>query len=94
MKNILNIMHKQRKVVWILVGICIFSIAFFGFNDKDFKIAKNLDIFVTLFREVDLYYVDEKDPEDLIDASISGMLESLDPYTTFIPEKDILRLLP
>ncbi len=89
MKNIINTMRQKRKVVWILVGICVFSVAFFGFNDKDFKIAKNLDIFVTLFREVDLYYVDEKDPEDLIDASISGMLESLDPYTTFIPEKDI-----
>jgi carboxyl-terminal processing protease len=69
--------------------VCIIGITFIAATDKDFKIAKNLDIFVTLFREVDLYYVDEKDPEDLINSSISGMLESLDPYTTFIPESDM-----
>jgi carboxyl-terminal processing protease len=73
-------------VIVLLVGL---SVSFLAFNDKDFKIAKNLDIFVTLFREVDLYYVDEKDPEDLINSSIEGMLESLDPYTTYIPESEM-----
>ncbi len=81
--------RKRYKAVWILLGICVLSVTFFGFNDKDFKIAKNLDIYFNLFREVDLYYVDEKDPEDLINSSISGMLESLDPYTTYIPESAI-----
>lgn len=72
-----------------LFMISILAFSFFSATDKDFKIAKYLDIFVTLFREVDLYYVDEKDPEDLINSSIEGMLESLDPYTTFIPESDM-----
>ena len=81
--------NNKFKAAGILIGICLISILFTGFNDKDFKIAKNLDIFFNLFREVDLYYVDEKDPEALINSSISGMLNSLDPYTTYIPESDI-----
>jgi carboxyl-terminal processing protease len=84
-------MKRKGRLSVVVSVICILFIAFtfIAATDKDFKIAKNLDIFVTLFREVDLYYVDEKDPEDLINASISGMLESLDPYTTFIPESEM-----
>ena len=89
MKKIVQIIPNKYKAAGILIGVCLISILFFGSNDKDFQIAKNLDIFFNLFREVDLYYVDEKDPEDLINSSISGMLNSLDPYTTYIPESDI-----
>lgn len=53
-----------------------------------FDIAKNLDMFTTLFREVNAFYVDEVDPKDLVQNGLDGMLESLDPYTTFIPEED------
>lgn len=79
--------HQKSLIVTGLIGIFAFSI--FAFSDKDFKIAKNLDIFITLFREIDLYYVDENDPEDLINAGINGILEVLDPYTTYIPESDM-----
>ncbi len=78
----------SRILIFFLLT-CILGFSFIAATDKDFKIAKNLDIFITLFREVDLYYVDEKDPEDLINSSIAGMLESLDPYTSFIPESDL-----
>jgi carboxyl-terminal processing protease len=81
---------KKNSRTIIITGLICTSVFFFiASSDKDFKIAKYLDIFVTLFREVDLYYVDEKDPEDLINKSIEGMLGSLDPYTTFIPESDM-----
>jgi carboxyl-terminal processing protease len=60
----------------------------YAFNDSDFKILKNLDIFYTLFRELNLYYVDDTDPERLIKTSIDGMLQSLDPYTVYIPENE------
>jgi carboxyl-terminal processing protease len=81
---------KKQSGKFIVIGlICVSVVFFMSSTDKDFKIAKYLDIFVTLFREVDLYYVDEEDPEDLITHSIDGMLGSLDPYTTFIPETDI-----
>jgi carboxyl-terminal processing protease len=84
-----RIFRTNKKIVIIAAMLIIISFSFYAFNDKDFQIAKNLDIFVTLFREVDLYYVDKKEPEDLINSSISGMLESLDPYTTYIPESEM-----
>jgi carboxyl-terminal processing protease len=55
--------------------------------EKYFEIAKSLDIFSTLFKEVNIYYVDEVDPKKLIDKSISEMLNTLDPYTDYIPEE-------
>lgn len=89
MNGVLNKILKRKKLFVGTAFLLIFLGGFYAFSDKDFQIAKNLDIFVTLFREVDLYYVDEKDPEDLINSSISGMLESLDPYTTYIPESEM-----
>jgi carboxyl-terminal processing protease len=80
---------KRYSSIILMSGLICLSIFFISSSDKDFKIAKYLDIFVTLFREVDLYYVDEKDPEELINNSIEGMLSALDPYTTFIPESDM-----
>ena len=80
---------KKYKALLIIILIASLSVSFLAFNDKDFKITKNLDIFMTLFQQVNLYYVDEKDPEDLINASIQGMLEILDPYTTYIPETEM-----
>ena len=68
---------------------CIGLLAFTAPAETYFEIAKNLDIFTTLFREVNAYYVDEVDPKSLIQTGIQGILESLDPYTTFIPEEDL-----
>ncbi len=58
-------------------------------GDKYFEIARNLDIFATMFKEVNTYYVDEIKPEKLMKTGIDAMLSSLDPYTNFIPEDDI-----
>jgi carboxyl-terminal processing protease len=58
-------------------------------NERYFEIAKNLDIFVTLFKEVNTYYVDEITPAKLVKTGIDAMLRSLDPYTNYIPEDDI-----
>lgn len=57
-------------------------------NNKYFEIAKNLDIFATLFKEVNAFYVDEVDPKKTIETGINAMLASLDPYTNYIPEED------
>jgi carboxyl-terminal processing protease len=54
--------------------------------ERYFEIAKNLDIFATLFKEVNNHYVDEVNPNTLIKTGIDAMLESLDPYTNYIPE--------
>lgn len=55
---------------------------------RDFRIAKNLDIFFSLFRELNTFYVDEIDPDKLIKAGIDNMLKTLDPYTVYFPESE------
>jgi len=59
-----------------------------GQESKDFKLTKNLDIYISLFRELNAFYVDEIDPEKLVTKSINGMLATLDPYTVYYPEED------
>ncbi len=55
-------------------------------ESRDFKLVKNLDIYFSLFRELNTFYVDEIDPEKLVTTSINSMLATLDPYTVFYPE--------
>lgn len=72
--------------------ISVFIFTTFGFatlKDKEFEIVKNLEIFYSVFSELDRFYVDETNPGELIESAINGMLSSLDPYTTYIPEEDI-----
>ncbi len=84
---------KTPKVKWTASIAVVFVMLFglYSFNDdkRNFEIIKNLDIYYTLFRELNSYYVDETKPEKLITTSINEMLESLDPYTTYIPESDM-----
>lgn len=66
------------------------SLTLVSFDDNTtFEIAKNLDIYYTLFRELNLYYVDDTKPGDLVKKSIDAMLNSLDPYTVYIPESQM-----
>ncbi len=81
----------RRRIKWGFVLLLLVSatVAFRQPAEKYFEIAKSLDIFATLFKEVNAYYVDEVDPKDLIKKGIDGMLETLDPYTDYIPEDEI-----
>jgi len=90
----MNIFKKNSRIKWIsgTLVVLTLSVGLVGFNnddDRNFSIVKNLDIFYTLFRELNSYYVDETNPEKLIKTGIDDMLESLDPYTTYIPEDDM-----
>jgi len=75
----------------IIVGtIIVFSAIFISFDDTDdFDLAKNLDIYQTLIRELRLYYVDDIQSAKIIKTSIDEMLVSLDPYTIYYPESKI-----
>ncbi len=85
-------MGKMNKQVAAVLIIALAVAGLWAFNsptEKYFEITKNLDIFATLYKEVNTYYVDEVDPNQLIKTGIDAMLESLDPYTNYIPEDDI-----
>ena len=56
---------------------------------REFEISKNLDIFNSLYKELDLFYVDTIQPEKEIRNGIDAMLGNLDPYTTYIPESEM-----
>jgi len=80
-----------RRIKWLVV-LTVFLVVILAARkpaEKYFDIAKSLDIFATLFKEVNAYYVDEVDPQRLIRHGIEGMLESLDPYTDYIPEDEL-----
>jgi carboxyl-terminal processing protease len=80
----------SMKIKVLTIALLALVIAgFVSFDDKNFEISKNLDIYHTLFRELTLYYVDETDPGELVKTSIDEMLNSLDPYTVYIPESKI-----
>lgn len=84
---------KNRFVKVSTITLLLLSVGFgiYSFTDdsRNFAIVKNLDIYYSLFRELNSYYVDKTDPEKLVKTSIDKMLESLDPYTTYIPESEI-----
>ena len=79
----------RMKSIWVGIAIVVIvGVSFYSFtrDEKNFEVAKNLDIYHTLFRELNMFYVDEVNPNKLVKTSIDQMLESLDPYTTYISE--------
>src|ERR1700684_3713506 len=83
--------YSIKKLRYVLAFLAIGSYAFlsYSFTDNYFEISKNLDIFATMLRELDLYYVDSVRPGELVKTGIDAMLSSLDPYTDYIPESEI-----
>ena len=79
---------KKASIITVLI-VAIAVLALKAPDNKYFEIARNLDIFATLFKEVNAYYVDEINPEKLVSTGIHSMLASLDPYTSYIPEEQL-----
>jgi len=78
----------MKKAI-IISAIVLTGIFGFSFSQDYFEVSKNLDIFNTLYRELNIAYVDETKPGQLMKTGIDAMLESLDPYTNYITENDI-----
>jgi carboxyl-terminal processing protease len=77
------------KKLWIgTLIVVIAGLGFYSFNrdQRNFEIAKNLEIYYSLFRELNMFYVDDVNPNKLVKTSIEEMLQSLDPYTNYISE--------
>ena len=84
---------KNKTRILLVPAFALAALLTLGFllggqETKDFRLTKNLDIYISLFRELNAFYVDEIDPEKLVNKSITGMLSTLDPYTVFYPEED------
>ena len=77
-----------KKIV-IPVFISVLFITGSAFKSDFFEIAKQIEIFTTLFKEVNMNYVDETNPAELMDTAIKSMLQNLDPYTNFYNEQDV-----
>ena len=73
----------------ILAGALLVSILSFAFIDDLFQVSKNLDIFASVYKELNINYVDDVNPSKMMKTGIDAMLEELDPYTEYIPESDI-----
>ena len=58
-------------------------------NEHSFSVAKNMDVFNSLYRDLDVMYVDTLDADELVKIGIDAMLSSLDPYTEYFPEEDM-----
>lgn len=75
---------------WVWLALCLTGVSATVYNnDKLFEIAKNLELFANVFREVNTNYVDEVDPGTLMKIGIDAMLNSLDPYTNYISESQV-----
>ncbi|MFD2551493.1 S41 family peptidase [Bizionia sediminis] len=83
MKKIL----KKQLLIPIFVGIVFVTGS--AFKNDFFEIAKQIEIFTTLYKEVNMNYVDETNPAELMDTAIKSMLKDLDPYTQFYNEQDV-----
>lgn len=83
----MNKILKKRILIPILA--ITFLIVGSSFKSDFFEIAKQIEIFTTLFKELNMNYVDEVNPAELMDTAIKNMLDDLDPYTKFLNEQDV-----
>jgi carboxyl-terminal processing protease len=81
-----TLLKKKIIIPVVLLSIFLTGTAFKG---DFFEIAKQIEIFTTLYKEVNMNYVDETNPGDLMDTAIKNMLQDLDPYTNFYNEQDV-----
>ena len=83
----------MKKIVRNKLIIPVFAIVILvagsSFKNDFFEIAKQIEIFTTLFKELNMNYVDETNPAELMDTAIKNMLDDLDPYTKFLNEQDV-----
>ncbi|MDO3643127.1 S41 family peptidase [Mucilaginibacter sp. L3T2-6] len=84
-KGIVNRYKKQL----LIGGILIIAAGAFSFKDDLFQLSKNLDVFASVYKEVNINYVDDINSTKMIKTGVDAMLDGLDPYTEFVPESEI-----
>src|SRR6201991_2159090 len=82
------IVNKYKRQLWI-AAVLVLATATFSFKDDLFRVSKNLDVFASLYKEVNINYVDDINSAKMLKTGVDAMLAGLDPYTEFVPESEI-----
>lgn len=83
------VINKRYKKIGLFAGIALLAGGAVAFNDDLFQISKNLDVFASVYKEVNINYVDDINSAKLVKTGVDAMLDGLDPYTEFVPESEI-----
>lgn len=83
-----RVISKFKKPA-LYAGALALAISVWSFQDDLFQISKNLDVFASVYKEVNINYVDDINSAKLIKTGVDAMLDGLDPYTEFVPESEI-----
>src|SRR5580658_9502196 len=84
-----KVLFKKYKKQAFFAGILMLALCTWGFQDDLFQISKNLDVFASVYKEVNINYVDDINSAKMIKTGVDAMLDGLDPYTEFVPESEI-----
>ncbi|MEQ6125071.1 S41 family peptidase [Pseudotenacibaculum sp. MALMAid0570] len=77
---------KKYQVIILLIGVVLTT---YSFKSKFFEVAKQLEIYTTLYKELNMYYVNEINPAEFTDKAIKNTLKDLDPYTNYYDEQEV-----
>jgi carboxyl-terminal processing protease len=77
---------KKKSILFLCIGLVLVS---FSFQSKFFEVAKQIEIYTTLFKELNMYYVNEINPAELTTLALKNTLKNLDPYTNYFNEQDV-----
>lgn len=83
-----SMVSRYRKPALYVAGLAV-AVSLWSFQDDLFQISKNLDVFASVYKEVNINYVDDINSAKLVKTGVDAMLEGLDPYTEFVPESEI-----
>lgn len=85
----MSLLKKRNVLIFSVLSLLLMAANERINHGKYFEISKNIEIFTTLYKELNTYYVDDVDPSKLMRTGVDAMLNSLDPYTNYISESDI-----
>ncbi|WP_184543846.1 S41 family peptidase [Mucilaginibacter sp. FT3.2] len=83
------VISKKYKKIGLFASIITLAVGVAAFDDDLFQISKNLDVFASVYKEVNINYVDDINSAKLVKTGVDAMLDGLDPYTEFVPESEI-----
>lgn len=85
-------MNARKMLAGVFIVMLGMGMTSFKEDDRNFQISKNLDIFNSIFKELDMFYVDTVNAEKMIQTGVEGMLSLTDPYTEYYPEEEVSSL--